>query len=313
MSEASIVEAIDKAEPVVSGERLIAVTIEDLMERVFPPREMLLEPAIPTQGLVMLYGPRGQGKTLAAMGIAYAVASGGEFLNFKAPKPRKVLYVDGEMPAIVMQERCVNVAISDRQPPSPDYLRIITQDLQDKPIPDLSTVEGQQEIDQHLEGVELVILDNLSCLFRNGRENEGDSWLPVQAWALSLRKRDISVLFIHHAGKGGQQRGTSRREDVLDTVLALKRPGDYQASEGARFELHYEKSRGALGDNVRPFEAWLKDGVWCVKDLSESRTEKVADLLNEGIIQNDIADMLKIDKGTVSRHVKKARDQGLVT
>ena len=47
--------------------------------------------------------------------------------------------------------------------------------------------------------------------------------------------------------------------------------------------------------------------------MSESRTEKVAARLNEGIPQNEIADMLNIDKGTVSRHAKKARDQGLVT
>jgi putative DNA primase/helicase len=184
---------------------------------------------------------------------------------------------------------------------------VITQDIQAKPIPDLSTVDGQQEIERHLEGVELLILDNLSCLFRNGRENEGDSWLPFQEWALSLRKRSISVLFIHHSGKDGQQRGTSRREDILDTVLALKRPGDYEPSDGARFELHYEKSRGAHGETVRAFEAKLQDGGWCVKDLSDSRTEKVAELLNDGVQQKDIADLLNINKGTVSRHAKKAR------
>ena len=39
---------------------------------------------------------------------------------------------------------------------------------------------------------------------------------------------------MHHAGKGGAQRGTSRREDVLDTVIALRQPQDYQSGEGAR-------------------------------------------------------------------------------
>jgi putative DNA primase/helicase len=314
MSIEAVVEAIANAEPVMDDKLLEAVTIHDLLAREFPPREWLLEPAIPSQGLVLLYGPRGQGKTLVAMGIAYAVASGGEFLKFKATKTRKVLYVDGEMPAVAMQDRCAAlVDTNSLEPPTPEHLLFITPDIQEKPIPDLSTAEGQREIERHLEGVELLILDNLSCLCRYGRENEGESWLPVQEWMLSLRKRGISVLFIHHAGKGGQQRGTSRREDVLDTVLALKRPGDYLASEGARFEIHYEKSRGAHGDEVRAFEAQLNDDVWSVKDLSESRTEKVAALLNEDIAQKDIADMLSIDKGTVSRHAKKARTLGLVT
>ena len=55
------------------------------------------------------------------------------------------------------------------------------------------------------------------------RENEADSWGPVQAWCLRQRAAGKSVLLIHHAGKGGGQRGTSRKEDVLDTVMSLKR------------------------------------------------------------------------------------------
>ena len=64
---------------------------------------------------------------------------------------------------------------------------------------------------------------------RTGRENEAEGWLPVQDWALGHRRAGRSVLFIHHAGKGGLQRGTSRREDVLDTVIGLRRPTDYSA------------------------------------------------------------------------------------
>jgi putative DNA primase/helicase len=35
------------------------------------------------------------------------------------------------------------------------------------------------------------------------------------------------LLIVHHTGKGGEQRGTSRREDVLDTSISLRRPADY--------------------------------------------------------------------------------------
>src|SRR4051794_33801284 len=59
----------------------------------------------------------------------------------------------------------------------------------------------------------LVVLDNLSSL-AGGRENEGDDWRPMQDLVLSLRRRGTSTLLVHHSGKGGQQRGTSRREDV---------------------------------------------------------------------------------------------------
>ena len=82
----------------------------------------------------------------------------------------------------------------------------------------------------------------------------------MQEWALEQRRAGRSVAFVHHAGKGGQQRGTSRREDVLDTVIALRKPADHKPDQGARFELHYEKSRGFYGNDAKPFEllsAWL--------------------------------------------------------
>jgi putative DNA primase/helicase len=78
--------------------------------------------------------------------------------------------------------------------------------------------------------LELVILDNLSTL-TTGRENEAESWLPVQQWALSLRRRGISVLLDHHAGRNGEQREASKREDVLDTMLTLRHPADYLTSD----------------------------------------------------------------------------------
>lgn len=244
------------------------------------------------------------------------MTSGGNFLKWKSNKPYGVLHLDGEMPAVTLQERyCQFISSNDLETTAP--LRIITPDLQEFGMPDLSTYEGQQALEPHLEGISLVIADNISTLCRGGRENEAESWLPVQEWALTLRTRGISVLFVHHAGKAGLQRGTSRREDVLDTVISLKRPADYRPDEGARFEVHFEKSRGIYGDDVKPFEAVLITGIdgkqqWVVKDLEESTTEKVVKLLNEGMSQNEIAEELKISKGTVSKHKQKAKNRKLL-
>jgi hypothetical protein len=47
----------------------------------------------------------------------------------------------------------------------------------------------------------------------------------------------------HKCGEETNERGTSRREDALDTVIALRRPADYSPEEGARFEVHIEKAR----------------------------------------------------------------------
>jgi hypothetical protein len=65
-------DALDQAEPV----SLKAVTATELLTAVVRPREMILEPFLPTQGLAMLHGPRGTGKTLTLLAAAVAVATG---------------------------------------------------------------------------------------------------------------------------------------------------------------------------------------------------------------------------------------------
>jgi hypothetical protein len=104
----------------------------------------------------------------------------------------------------------------------------------------------------------LLVLDNLSTLLANGSEGASDDWLPMQNWLLKLRRRGVAVLIIHHAGVNGRQRGTSRREDALDTVIGLRRLADYSPEEGARFEVHIEKARTLAGEGALPFEATVE-------------------------------------------------------
>ena len=133
------------------GTVLRAFTATEFLATTFPPREYVIEPAIPTQGLALVYAPRGTGKTHVSLGIAYAVACGGPFLRWTAPKPRRTLFVDGEMPGVALQERLANLAANNElEPPDPGNLKIITPDLQDKSLPDLATPEGQAAIDEHL-------------------------------------------------------------------------------------------------------------------------------------------------------------------
>lgn len=292
-----------------------AIGIADFLSLKFPPRENILDPWLPMQGLCMIHAPRGVGKTHLSVGIGVAVASGGQFLRWKAPKARGVLFIDGEMPAVVIQERLSRIIVSaDCEPTAP--LRIITPDLQGYGMPNLATLEGQESIEPYLDGISLVIIDNISTLCNGGRENDSESWLIVQGWALRLRSRGISVLFIHHSGKSGQQRGTSRREDVLDTALSLRHPGDYMPDQGACFEIHFEKARGIFGDDTKSFEARLTTSndrqEWELKDCELSLTEKVADLLNDGVPQAEIPELLNVTRGAVSKCKSKAQGKGLL-
>lgn len=65
----------------------------------------MLAPWLPDKGLAMVFAPRGVGKTWFALSVAHAVATGGAFLRWRAQRPRRVLDIDGEMPAIALQGR----------------------------------------------------------------------------------------------------------------------------------------------------------------------------------------------------------------
>ena len=283
--------------------QLTAVRVGELLGLEIKPREMLLDPILPEQGLAMLYGYRGTGKTYVALGIAIAVATGGPFLKWHAPRPRSVLYVDGELPATTLQER-VRTILGGLPPP--ENLKFVTPDLQPCPMPDLSTSDGQMRLEPLLAGVDLVVLDNLSALCKTGNENEGQDWLCIQEWMLGLRKRGIAVLFAHHAGKNKSQRGTSKREDLLDTVITLKHPSDYDHSQGLRCEVHFEKTRAQLGDAAKSFEVGMQGdptngAKWTVRSLEDTNAQRANELFATGASVRDVAEELGISKSAAGR------------
>lgn len=289
---------------------LVALDMNTFLSMQLPERGYLLEPVLPVQGMGIMYAPRGIGKTFAALSVAVAVASGGAVFNWRAPMPKKVLYVDGEMPATAMQSRLTSLFNGMSVPPvALKNMDLITPDLQPCPMPDLSTMAGQTQLEPRLKGVNMVVLDNIATLCRTGKENESQSWQTMQSWLLDLRRRGITVLLIHHAGKSGDQRGTSAREDIMDTVISLRRPREYSMAEGARFEVHLTKARSILGEEAKPFEANLvTEGnslQWRTRELEDVELEELKRLLNEGYSIRDCAEEMGKSKGAVQRLKKK--------
>ena len=87
------------------------------------------------------------------------------------------------------------------------------------------------------------------------------------------------------------------------------------------FEIHFEKSRGLYGDEIKPIEAKLeshKDNHgattinWIVKNLEDSTREKVKRYLHDGWNQKEIAEQLGINKSSVNYHVKKLENLGVL-
>jgi AAA domain len=296
---------------------IVITDIKGLMTHAFPPREPILAPVFCLGSINMIFSRRGVGKTHAALGIAYAAASGTGIWGWIANRSFKTFYIDGEMPGESLQGRLAAIIKSSPSEPPNGFFKIATIDMNDGRMPDLATVGGQDTIEDACQESELIIIDNLSCLCRTGKENEAESWLGIGEWAMRMRSAGKCVIFVHHAGKDGNQRGTSKREDILDTVIDLKRPSDYDPREGARFVVEFTKARHLVGNQGQSFEAKLDsidgDQMWTTRPIEESNYEQVIELHGLGLSVSDMAQELCINKSNVSRALKKAREEGRIS
>jgi hypothetical protein len=181
-----------------------------LLTMKVPPRNLIMSPWLPEKGLAMIFALRGLGKTWAALGVGHAVASGGQFLRWSAKSPRRVLYIDGEMPMALLKERYAMVVASAMTEAPPQNFRMLAADYQQDGLPDFSDPEAQKFYEGVVADADLIILDITQrsradlkrtmpivlALSKAGywpRERRGDpSWLsimPAKVGASGERRR----------------------------------------------------------------------------------------------------------------------------
>jgi hypothetical protein len=291
-----------------------ALTAEEFVAADLPARQLLLAPWLPVGGSAMIHGKAGVGKTQLALSVAMSVASGRPFLGWTVPGSVNVLYLDGEMNPSDMQHRLA--ARYSPESSDPDgRLRIFSSLMQtpDQEPFNLANPKHQANLQPLIDDVSLVVVDNISCLVSTGgvSENEAESWRPVHEWMMRLRSLNKAVLFVHHSGKAGDQRGTSRRTDQLDSVIKISSAPGSAPQIGCGMKIEFEKKRGFYGQDAEPFIAEMtlipgRQIVWSRKQ--ENRTKQILELARQGYSQSAIAKDLGINKSTVSRRLKANRD-----
>jgi putative DNA primase/helicase len=292
------------------------VSFADLLKLEIPERQRYLS-WLPEGGNTMVFGPRGIGKTFFQLALATSLTTGRPLWKWDCPKPTGVLYVDGEMQLDELRQR--TIALMDTPPVAPLVFltgQLVYQRCRGKDLiltSDAMRQEVVKILDAHPE-IGVVILDNISCLFSGINEDSKQDWEPVNAWLIRLRHRGISTVLVHHAGKGGQQRGTSGREDSLDTVIQLAKPTGGDAREGCHFELSFTKCRSTTGEPVAPLDVRLEtvdDRLqWVWTPLEVSMLERARQELAAGVQgATELAEVLGISKGYASKIIKKLKEE----
>lgn len=222
-----------------------------LAAREQPAREEILSPWLESGTLNMVYAPSGKGKTFVALSLSIAVATGGEFLGWKAEKPRSVLYIDGEMGAEKMALRLEGILNANeqelkRRPDLSNFHFIVEDEFEERMVPDMSEPANFPYYSARMEDKDFIVIDNLQCCseIQGPQDNDYRRWRRMRNLLQPLRNDGKTILLVHHANKSGQQEGFADKTRAMDVILAIKEC-NYNVDTVAEnyFELHFEKGR----------------------------------------------------------------------
>ncbi|ADI30173.1 AAA family ATPase [Methylotenera versatilis] len=217
-------------------------SVSDLIDAANEPDIWIIEGLIEEGDQVVLCGAPKAGKSLMASQIALAVASGGNFLGWRAPIARKVLYVNLELRCKRFGRRLIAQGGDVKQLIKYSNLKTINC-LRTLDIRDPKQCEAFAKEVKELE-VDLVIWDVLARM-HGADENDNPSMRAVMH-SIRVASADKAHMIIHHMRKAaaGQEnvnlgaagmRGASSIHGEADLIMSLH----VRSGQGARFSVKF--------------------------------------------------------------------------
>ena len=277
-------------------------TFKQYSELDIPEETFLLEPWLILPSYTLLVAKRGLGKSFFSIAVASAIASGTDIMNWHAPEPQKVLYIDGEMSSRQLQDRLKQMTTG--LPHIDENLLVLSAPYMvkcEREAPRFAEKAWRTLLWRYIarnQDIKLVIFDNISCLFTGLDENNKFDWDEPDEFFIGLRSSGISVMLVHHTGKDGAkgQRGSSSREDHVDVSLRLSGVPGHDPSKGCKITTHFSKSRSIHGEKIMSIQMDLEEVDGRLQFIEGEATQ----------LQKDI--MMEIEMGTTYRKISKKLD-----
>jgi hypothetical protein len=288
-------------------------TAENMLSQIVTPKPDIIGDWLRIGDIGFIFAERGVGKTWYAMELGKSIAMNNPMGPWGASgTPIKVLYVDGEVSAADVKDRNFALSITGS-----DFVYLNHELLFDMEQSTMDVAEPhQQEAFLSLcldNGFKVVIMDNLSCLAPTVDENDSLDWSStLLSWVLRIRRHGITLIFIQHAGRNGQMRGHSKREDQANWIIKLNKVENIDTQEGAMFTSVFEKNRNA--------KKWPQVYEWQFKPVGNKTlvTFKQADVyvmfrrnIEEGVHSNkELADKLGKQPADISKMAARGGKEG---
>lgn len=307
-----------------------SLTAEYLLDMDIPPRKNIVGGWLTAGNIGFIFGQRGKGKTFFSLSLACALAGGVSIHNWKISETFKVCYLDGEMSLSEIKERIKLFSESKIFNSNKDSLKknLSFQHYEHISFLDEDTNLNLSEKEQQIAlldycikaKINVLFLDNISCLFGGLRENEADDWKEkVAPFLLEFRKKKISVISIAHAGRqGDNMRGTSSREDLADWIIQIKDNDDAETdicldTKQVNAIVRFTKNRTGTTRETEDFSFQCKTikNEMAIAFKTSNIEETIINYIENGINRNkDLSEATGKSKYVISRITTKLIKSG---
>lgn len=201
----------------VAPEELLSLEAIDRL----PDAAWLVEGMLEDQGLALIYGASGAGKTFVAVDLACSVAAGVEWMG-KATKQGRVVYVLAEgKPRRFAQRLHTWKHAHDDADLNDLRVQVTAVDLRDANAVASLVRKIRSRLD---EPPALVVIDTLARSLPGADENSAkDVGMAVDSMSRIGAEFGCLVLAVHHVGHGEQyrERGSSALRGAVDTSMSV--------------------------------------------------------------------------------------------
>lgn len=218
-------------------------------------RPQILEPILRKAGLLWFYGAEKLGKTWLALSLAHTIATGGSFGPWRAPKPRKVLFVDGEMHPDDLNSaiRCISKGQGDREILT--FSVLSARNAVSGRI-NLLDPEWREQIHGMARNLDVVILDSFASL----TNNKLSDFFVVYDFIRNLQTKNVGVIVIDHTNNKGSLQGVVDKKRVSDALVQLRVPEGRHARESVRL-IQVIKSHHGVSETAKAFTGKMVFGT----------------------------------------------------
>jgi hypothetical protein len=191
----------------------------------------LVQPLLPVGGSLLLYGDPKVGKSFAGLQLACALATGGEWLGFRAPSPCRVVYIQLDTPRSLWADRVQNLKSSGF--PTDEVWFADRETLRTWPF-DILAQSHQSMLHKSLADIspDVVIIDTLREAHR-GDENDSTDMQNVLSHLTAVVK-PAALIVVAHGKKVAADQSTSLINDnrgsnyvvgAVDTICHFTKSG----------------------------------------------------------------------------------------